>query len=504
MSPHTLSPHTLSPHTPRHFAWQAWHKLTSTYVLHGRRGTNSHLLSFCVAGVGQMALGGALGRAWAPVTPRHFVWQAWDNLTSTFVSRGRCGTNSHLLSFCVAGVGQMALCVAGVAQTHMYTVVSRGRRGTNSHLLSFRVAGVGQMALGGALGRAWAPVTPRHFVWQAWHNLTSTFVSRGRRRTNSHLLSFCVAGVGQMALGGALGRAWAPVTPRHFVWQAWHNLTSTFVSRGRRRTNSHLLSFCVAGVGQMALGGALGRAWAPVTPRHFVWQAWHKLTSTVVSCGRHGTNSHLLSFCVAGVALTALGWLWWRTGFPDDAVDAAVSCVAGAALGDIHLHFAWQAWHLVTSTVTLRGRRGSDGTGLALVARLVPRLRLTHTTCSHTTCSHTTCPHTQLVHTQLVLTQLVLTCNLLTDNLLTHNWSTHNLSTHTTYSHTTCSHTGSLLHTPILHHLFSLSLHFPCHLYLSIAACWKKLTCGVIRSFIFFFFEDVVSTRGNTIGGNVR
>ena len=32
--------------------------------------------------------------------------------------------------------------------------------------------------------------------------------------------------------------------------------------------------------------------------------------------------------------------------------------------------FAWQAWHLVTSTFVLRGRRGTYGTGLALVARL--------------------------------------------------------------------------------------------------------------------------------------
>ena len=42
------------------------------------------------------------------------------------------------------------------------------------------------------------------------------------------------------------------------------------------------------------------------------------------------------------------------------------------ALGDIHLHFTWQAWRLVTSTVTLHGRRGTYGTGLALVARLGP------------------------------------------------------------------------------------------------------------------------------------
>ena len=29
--------------------------------------------------------------------------------------------------------------------------------------------------------------------------------------------------------------------------------------------------------------------------------------------------------------------------------------MAGVVLGDIHLHFAWQAWDLVTSTTVLRG-----------------------------------------------------------------------------------------------------------------------------------------------------
>jgi len=56
---------------------------------------------------------------------------------------------------------------------------------------------------------------------------------------------------------------------------------------------------------------------------------------------------------VAGVALTALGWLWWR------------SWVWRAPR-----LFAWQAWHLATWTFTLRGRRGAYGTGLALVAEL--------------------------------------------------------------------------------------------------------------------------------------
>ena len=235
-------------------------------------------------------------------------------MTSTFVLRGRRGTK--LAS----------------------TVVLRGRRGTHGT------------------------------VWRAWS-------------TNSHLPSFCVAGVALMALGGALGLAWAPVTPRHFAWQAWHNLTSTFVSRGRRGTNSHLPSFHVAGVALMALGGALGLAWAPVTPRHFAWQAWHKLTSTFVSRGRrrtHGTGwrawtglgaCDAAALCVAGVAQThthlrfargrrgthGTGWRAW-TGL--GACDAAALCVAGVAQPDIHLRFTWQAWHKLTSTFVSRGRRG--------------------------------------------------------------------------------------------------------------------------------------------------
>ena len=47
-------------------------------------------------------------------------------------------------------------------------------------------------------------------------------------------------------------------------------------------------------------------------------------------------------------------------------------CVAGVALSDMDLHFAWQAWHLVTWTVTLRGRRGTYGTGLELMTRWGP------------------------------------------------------------------------------------------------------------------------------------
>ena len=48
----------------------------------------------------------------------------------------------------------------------------------------------------------------------------------------------------------------------------------------------------------------------------------------------------------------------------------------GGALGpvlvaddDIHLDFTWQAWHNLTSTFVLRGRRGTHGTGWRAWAR---------------------------------------------------------------------------------------------------------------------------------------
>ena len=71
---------------------------------------------------------------------------------------------------------------------------------------------------------------------------------------------------------------------------------------------------------------------------------------------RRGTRRHSPSFCVAGVALMALGG---ALGSVLVAGDAAALCVAGVALGDIHLRFTWQAWHLETSTFVLRGRCGA-------------------------------------------------------------------------------------------------------------------------------------------------
>ena len=70
---------------------------------------------------------------------------------------------------------------------------------------------------------------------------------------------------------------------------------------------------------------------------HVAWQAWHLVTST--STFAFGTWRQRCAFCVAGVALMALGCLWWRAWVPFGAVFAAAVCVAGVALGDIDLRF---------------------------------------------------------------------------------------------------------------------------------------------------------------------
>ena len=390
-----------------HFTWQVWHKLTSTVVLRGRRGTYG-IPSFCVAGVALMALGGALGPDLSPVTPRLFAWQAWCLVTSTFISRGRRGTNSHPPSFCVAGVALMAYLRFAWQAWHLWHWVARlvgicrpwrrgclrGRRGTWWHPPSFHVAGVAQTHI------------HRRFAWQAWYLVTSTFISRGRRGTNSHPPSFCVAGVALMAYLRFAWQAWhlwhwvarlvrilSPVTPRLFAWQAWYLVTSTFISRGRRGTNSHPPSFCVAGVALMAY---LRFAWQ-------AWHLWHWVARLVRICrpwrrgclrGRRGTWWHPPSFLVAGVAQT-----------------------------HIHRRFAWQACHT----------------------------------------------HIQL-HTYV-----------------------------RTYMHTyTHTYIHTYIHTVLPSRSFTTSFvfpSFPVPAKTIEAHYWKKLTCGVIQSFNLFFLVFDVTTR---------
>ena len=110
------------------------------------------------------------------------------------------------------------------------------------------------------------------------------------------------------------------------------------------------------------------------------------------------------------------------------------------ALRDVDLHFVRWAWRLVTWTVT----------------------------CSPVTHTHSSFTHTQHCHTQLFHTHvyIVLTCF---DTTLWHTQFFHLLLT-------------TLSHHPSGPCPFSL-LPFPSHLHVLLGDYWKKLTCGVIRSF---------------------
>jgi len=211
---------------------------------------------------------------------------------------------------------------------------------------------------GGALGPRLAPRRclpgvalgdiDLHFAWQAWHLATSTSTLRGRRGTYGTGLAL-VARLGPVWRRGRVcvaGVAHDDIDV-HSAWQAWHLATSTCILRGRHGTwrQAHL-----------------GPVWRRGRPRR---QAWHWATSTFTLRGRRGTwrQAHLgpvwcrgrgtwrhrPSLCVA-----------WR--------HRLAFCVAGVALGDIDRHFAWQVWHLATSTCTLRGRCGTYGTALPSVA----------------------------------------------------------------------------------------------------------------------------------------
>ena len=137
--------------------------------------------------------------------------------------------------------------------------------------------------------------------------------------------------------------------------------TSTFILRDRRGTYGTGMAL-VARLGAVSVRVAAAFCVASVAlnniHRHFAWQAWHLATSTFILHGRRftfGTGLALLARLGAAAAAlcVALG-----------ACVAPALCVAGVALSDIHLHSAWQVWHLATSTFILLGTRGTFDTGL--------------------------------------------------------------------------------------------------------------------------------------------
>eukprot|EP00435_Cladocopium_sp_Y103_P047692 s849_g14.t1 len=125
--------------------------------------------------------------------------------------------------------------------------------------------------------------------------------------------------------------------------QAWHLATWTFTLCGRRGTYGTQLGLVTRLVGKLrrcksVAGVALGDM-----DFHSVWQAWHLGTWTFTLCGRRATCGTQLGLVTRLVAF-----------------DAATFCVADVTLGDMDLHFVWQAWHLGTWTFTLFGRRDTS------------------------------------------------------------------------------------------------------------------------------------------------
>ena len=179
------------------FAWQAWHKLTSTVVLRGRRGTYgtgwrpwARFRQAWRRGI----LRGRRGTWW-----QAFAWQAWHKLTSTVVLRGRRGTY---------GTGWRPWARFRRAWRRG---ILRGRRGTWWHSLSFRVVGVHKLTSTvvlrgrrGTYGTGWRP-------WARFRRAWRRGILRGRRGTWWHSLSSLrVAGVAQTHIY------------RRFASQAWH------------------------------------------------------------------------------------------------------------------------------------------------------------------------------------------------------------------------------------------------------------------------------------------
>ena len=103
-----------------------------------------------------------------------------------------------------------------------------------------------------------------------------------------------------------------------------------------------------------------------MTPRNFAWQAW-RLARSIFESSFHVASAALgdihLRFAWQAWHFWHWAWVWWRAWSPSVARDAAVLCLAAVALGDIYLCFT-QAWHLATFTFVLRGGRGASGTGM--------------------------------------------------------------------------------------------------------------------------------------------
>ena len=255
------------------------------------------------------------------------MWHAWHSVTSAFTLWGRCGTGGTGLALLARLVPVVAAAVWQAWHLATLTFTLCGRRGTyGMHWLWWH---------------AWLLLSPRLFVWQTWHLEASTSILCGRCGTSRG--KRCTYRIG--------------LAPRLFAPQTWHLkahlATSQFTLSGRRGTCGTGLALVARFVPLVA--AAVCVAHVACRRIHFVWHAWHSVTSAFTLCGRCPTYGTGLALVARFVPIVA-----------------APVFVAGVAFGSIHLHSVWHTWHSVTSAFTLWGRCGTYGTGLPLVARLVP------------------------------------------------------------------------------------------------------------------------------------
>ena len=217
--------------------------------------------------------------------------------------------------------------------------------------------------------------------------------------------------------------------------------------------------------------------------------------------GRRGAWRHRPPLCVAGVPLGDIdlhfawqAWHLWHWAGSGGALGsflvAAAVCVASVALGDIDLHFAWQVWHLVWQAWHLWHWAGSGGfchTQLFHTHNFVAHFLHTHTTLSHISFTHnfvthffhtqpchthTTLSHNFVTHTQLFHTRNFVTHNSFTRNFVTYASFTRNTFTYTNlHAHTHNTATHSSFTQPCLHHLLYLS----CLSHLIFTSAWWLL-----------------------------
>ena len=375
------------------------------------------------------------------------------------------------------------------ARTHALThCLSRGRRSTQTSWTSCGAHGRrwgrgclsrsrrSTQSLLDELRRAWPPLGPRlPFAWQAQY-------TEPPGRAAARVAAGGAAAAFRMA--GAVHRAsWTSCGARGRRWGRG------CLSRGSRSTQSLL--------------DAVRRAWPPLGPRLLSRVRRHLSFTLITHHLSHLTHHFSLSILTAHSPLITCHSSFTTHHYTTS--HSPLFTVSSHHPNSSQLHYSHLTHHSSTSHTSLLTH------SLITAPLLTPHFShfTYHITTHHSSTSHTIF-HTpsltyHLLHT-IFHTHTTFSPTIFDTPSFTHHFVTHNLS-HTTLSHTIfhtqlchtpsfahhLSHTSSFTRNFVTHHLSSTSSfvfpYFPVPATTFLARYWKKLTCGVIRSF-YFFFED--------------